>query len=91
MSNTQKIYVGRVETKEGQYGELISVAFGPQDFDKLEAAKNAKGWVNLNWKQSKEGGYYLEVYQGGGAGGGAKASQAKASMGAQGGNDDLPF
>ena len=91
MSNTQKIYVGRVEVKEGQYGELISVAFGPQDFEKLEAAKNERGWVNLNWKQSKEGGYYMEVYTGAkGNGVGAKASSTKAAF-TQNDSADLPF
>ena len=86
----KKVYVGRVEVKEGKYGELISVALGPQGFEKLEAAKNERGWVNLNWKQSKEGGYYMEVYQGGGAGNGAKASNTKAAF-TQPQGTDLPF
>ena len=90
MSNSAKIYVGRVETKEGQYGELVSIAFGPQDFEKLEAAKNERGWVNLNWKQSKEGGYYMEVYTGGKSGNGAKASNAQAAF-TKNDSADLPF
>ena len=91
MSNSQKIYVGCVEVKEGQFGELVSVALGPQDFEKLEAAKNERGWVNLNWKKSKEGGYYMEVYTGAkGNGSGAKASNTQAAF-TQNTTTDLPF
>jgi hypothetical protein len=87
---SDKVYVGRVETKEGKYGELVSVSLGPQDFEKLEAAKNERGWVNLNWKQAKDGGYYMEVYQNAGSGGGAKASSAKQAF-TQNQSNDLPF
>jgi predicted dithiol-disulfide oxidoreductase (DUF899 family) len=87
---SDKIYVGRVETKEGKYGELISVSLGPQDFEKLEAAKNQRGWVNLNWKQSKDGGYYMEVYQNASSAGGSKVNETKQAF-TQSQSNDLPF
>lgn len=88
---SDKIYVGRIEAKEGKFGELISVAFGPQDFEKLEAAKNERGWVNLNWKKSKEGGYYMEVYSGGSSAGGQAAAPKTNNAFIQNDSADLPF
>ncbi len=58
----EKIYVWKVDIKEGKYWELISIAFWPQDFEKLEANKNDKWWVSLNLKDKKDWWKYLEVY-----------------------------
>ena len=59
----EKIFVGRVETREGQYGTMTTISFGPQDMEKIQTNLNGKGWINLSLKESKAGTLYLEVYQ----------------------------
>lgn len=62
---SEKIFIGSVksETIQGQTGpwEAIRIALGPQDFEKLEQHKNAKGWINLDFKKGQSGNYYMEV------------------------------
>jgi hypothetical protein len=56
-----KVYLGKTETKETEYGKLHKVSFGPKDFEKLNQYKNDSGWVNCLIKESKEGSLYLEI------------------------------
>lgn len=57
----EKVYIGRTEEKETQFGTITKLSFGPQDFEKLEAHKNASGWVNMEIKTAKDGGLYVEI------------------------------
>tara|TARA_R110002096_G_scaffold306639_1_gene501268 strand:- start:871 stop:1119 length:249 start_codon:yes stop_codon:yes gene_type:complete len=57
----EKIYLGKSESKETEYGKMHKVSFGPQDFEKMEKFKNQKGWLNCNIKESREGNLYLEI------------------------------
>ncbi len=59
----EKISVGRVEVREGQYGPMTTISLGPQDTEKIAANLNEKGWINLSLKESRAGGFYLEVYK----------------------------
>ena len=60
MENKRK-YVGRVETKATQYGDIIKVGIGPNDFEILNSSKSAKGWVTIDIKAKQGGGYYGEI------------------------------
>jgi hypothetical protein len=60
MENKRK-YVGRVETKATQYGDIIKVGIGPNDFEILNSSKSAKGWVTIDIKAKQGGGYYAEI------------------------------
>ena len=56
----EKIYVGRVQTRENKFGEVeTNISFGPQDWEKLGI--NCTEWKNLVMKTSKEGKPYLQV------------------------------
>lgn len=60
-----KIFIGKVNstTMNGNSGswEKIGIALGPEDFSKLAANRNEKGWVNLLFKESNQGKKYLEI------------------------------
>ena len=58
---TKRKYVGRVETKNTQYGDIIKVGIGPNDFEILNSSKSAKGWVTIDIKAKQGGGYYAEI------------------------------
>jgi len=65
---SDKIFIGRIDVKPmtGANGawEKTTISFGPQDFEKLDARKNDKGWVNLILQTSQSTGKkYLEVDQ----------------------------
>lgn len=60
MENKRK-YVGRVETKNTQYGDIIKMGLGPNDFEIINSSKSAKGWVTIDIKAKKDGGYYAEI------------------------------
>ena len=57
----EKIYIGKVEIKETQWGEIIKIAFGPEDKKKLEQHSNGKGWVNISILDSQKGGKYATI------------------------------
>lgn len=57
-----KVFVGKVEVKEGKYGEFITISFWPKDLEALKEHSNIKGWVNLTLKNKKDGWKYLEVF-----------------------------
>jgi len=62
---TDKIFIGKVTKKEMSGGngpwEKISIALGPKDIEAIIKNRNDKGWINLLFKTSQKGGYYMEV------------------------------
>ena len=56
-------YFGRVQTKSNNYGEIIKIGVGPQDFELLNSSKGANGWLTIDVKPKQGGGYYAEIYQ----------------------------
>ena len=56
-----KVFVGKTNVVTTKYGEIVKVAFGPQDFEILMNAKNDKGWVNLEMKDKRDGGKYFQL------------------------------
>ena len=77
-----KVFVGKTTVITTQYGEIVKVALGPQDFEVLLNAKNENGWVNLEIKDKRDGGKYIQLQ---GEYTGAKKPQAVNDT------DDLPF
>ena len=77
-----KVFVGKTTVVNTKFGQIVKVAFGPQDFEVLANAKNEKGWVNLEMKDKRDGGKYLQVQ-------GEMQSQPKAQ--AVNDVDDMPF
>lgn len=77
-----KVFVGKTNVVTTKYGEIVKVALGPQDFEILTNSKNDKGWVNLEIKDKRDGGKYIQLQ--GEYTGGAKPSAVNDT-------DDLPF
>lgn len=77
-----KVFVGKTTVVNTKFGQIVKVAFGPQDFEVLANAKNEKGWVNLEMKDKRDGGKYLQLQS-------EMQSQPKAQ--AVNDTDDLPF
>ena len=75
-----------------KFGAITKVSFGPSDFEKLEAAKNAAGWVNLEMMSGRDGTPYMQIDnfkpsgESGNGGGSAPAVNQQSDS-----NDDLPF
>ena len=77
-----KVFVGKTNVVSTKYGEIVKVAFGPQDFEVLMNAKNEKGWVNLEMKDKRDGGKYFQLQ-------GEFTGKPKAA--AVNDTDDMPF
>jgi len=77
-----KVFVGKTSVVNTKFGQIVKVAFGPQDFEVLMNAKNEKGWVNLEMKDKRDGGKYFQLQ-------GEMKSQPKAQ--AVNDVDDMPF
>lgn len=60
MAETAKIYIGKIEKKETQYGEIIKVGINEGDIQKLTDNLSERGWVNLVIK-SKDGKSWMQV------------------------------
>ncbi len=58
---SDKVFVGKTNVVTTKYGEIVKVALGPQDFEVLLNAKNDKGWVNLEIKDKRDGGKYIQL------------------------------
>lgn len=58
-----KIFVGSTRVKNAKYGEIINVGFNEKDIKLLKDNLNERGWVNINLKSKKAGGYYAELEQ----------------------------
>lgn len=89
MSN--KIYVGKTKQITTKFGQITKVSFGPNDFEKLEAAKNAAGWVNLEILTGRDGSPYMQIDNYKPEGGGGQAQGASQAVNQQSQEDDLPF
>jgi hypothetical protein len=82
MSDQKTInFVGQIKTIKTQYGEIIKVALGPSDFEKLEANKNEKGWANLEIKTKRDGSHYMAF----------QAPYAGAGQAPVNSTEDIPF
>lgn len=79
---SDKVFVGKTNVVNTKYGQIVKVAFGPQDFEVLMNAKNDKGWVNLEIKDKRDGGKYIQLQ-------GEMAARPKAQAVNDG--DDMPF
>jgi hypothetical protein len=77
-----KVFVGKTNVVTTKFGEIVKVAFGPQDFEVLMNAKNEKGWVNLEMKDKRDGGKYFQLQ-------GEFTGKPKAA--AVNDTDDMPF
>jgi hypothetical protein len=77
-----KVFVGKTNVVTTKFGEIVKVAFGPQDFEVLMNAKNEKGWVNLEMKDKRDGGKYFQLQ-------GEYTAKPKAT--AVNDTDDMPF
>jgi len=56
-----KTFVAKTSVVSTQYGQIVKIALGPQDFEVLQNAKNEKGWVNLEMKDKRDGGKYIQL------------------------------
>ena len=77
-----KVFVGKTSVVNTKFGQIVKVALGPQDFEVLQNNKNEKGWVNLEMKDKRDGGKYLQLQS-------EMQSQPKAQ--AVNDVDDMPF
>ena len=77
-----KVFVGKTNVVNTKFGQIVKVTFGPQDFEVLQNAKNDKGWVNLEIKDKRDGGKYIQLQ-------GEMESKPRAAAVNDG--DDLPF
>ena len=80
---SDKVFVGKTNVVNTKYGQIVKVAFGPQDFEVLMNAKNDKGWVNLEIKDKRDGGKYIQLQ-------GEMADRPKASA-VNDTDDGMPF
>jgi hypothetical protein len=58
--NTKPTYVGRIEKKETQYGEIIKVGLNEEHIETLKNSINDRGWVNLVIK-SRDGKSWMQI------------------------------
>lgn len=79
---SDKVFVGKTSVVNTKYGQIVKVALGPQDFEVLMNSKNEKGWVNLEMKDKRDGGKYIQLQQ---------AMPQKAAAVAVNDTDDMPF
>ena len=56
-----KVFVGKTSVVNTKFGQIVKVALGPQDFEVLQNNKNDKGWVNLEIKDKRDGGKYIQL------------------------------
>lgn len=56
-----KVFVGKTTVVNTKFGQIVKVALGPQDFEVLTNNKNDKGWVNLEIKDKRDGGKYIQL------------------------------
>jgi hypothetical protein len=76
---SDKVFVGKTSVVNTKYGQIVKVALGPQDFEVLMNSKNEKGWVNLEMKDKRDGGKYIQL------------QQAMPKAAAVNDTDDMPF
>jgi len=57
---SDRIFIGRIEKKQTQYGVLTKIGINQADIEKLQSNLSEKGWVNLVIKE-KDGKSWMEV------------------------------
>lgn len=55
-----RIFIGRVEKKQTQYGILTKISMNTTDIEKLQSNLSERGWINLVMKE-KDGKSWIEV------------------------------
>jgi hypothetical protein len=90
---SDKIFIGKAEKKQTQYGEITKVGLTTADLDKLRDNLSEKGWVNFVIKEGKNGNPYLQIDNWKPSGAPAQQTQQEAAprRGNFAGQDDLPF
>ena len=54
-------YIGSTKTVKTKYGEIIKLGLNQEHLEKLTSELNERGWVNIEVKPSKSGGWYSEI------------------------------
>jgi hypothetical protein len=90
---SDKIFIGKAEKKQTQYGEFTKVGLTKEDLVKLEENLSDKGWVNFVIKDGKNGKPYVQIDNWKPSGSGAAPVEQKpaAAPSRFAGQDDLPF
>ena len=57
----QRQFVGKIKVVETKYGSIVKIALGPNDLEVLANHRNEKGWVNLEMKDKRDGGKYMQI------------------------------
>ena len=76
-----KVFVGKTTVVNTKFGQIVKVALGPQDFEVLTNNKNDKGWVNLEIKDKRDGGKYIQL----------QGEMPQKAMGVNDTDDGMPF
>lgn len=89
---SDKIFIGKVEKKQTQYGELTKISLNTADLDKIKENMNEKGWINIVMKEGKNGNPYLQIDNWKPSGSGAMESKPAPKESSRFlGQDDIPF
>ena len=57
----EKVFLGKVTSRETQYGPLIKIALGMRDVETINKNMNVQGWSNWTLKSNPAGVQYLEL------------------------------
>ena len=76
-----KVFVGKTTVVNTKFGQIVKVALGPKDFEVLTNNKNDKGWVNLEIKDKRDGGKYIQL----------QGEMPQKAMGVNDTDDGMPF
>ena len=57
-----KNYVGSGKAITTQHGGMLKISFNKSDLDRMQAALNEKGWVNLDCSKRKEVSQYGQTH-----------------------------
>ena len=55
MAEQTATFIGKTKVVKTKFGEIVKIAFGPKDFEKLDGLKNESGWVNLELMSKRDG------------------------------------
>jgi hypothetical protein len=56
-----KQFVGSTRVKTTKYGQIINLGLNEKDLNLLKSKMNDRGWVNIDLKSKKDGGFYAEI------------------------------
>lgn len=87
---SDKIFVGKGEKKQTQYGDLIKFGFTEKDLATMKEHLSEKGWVNVVIKEGKNGQPYAQIDTWKPSGAAATQQMPPASTSFSG-QDDIPF